>query len=150
MKSFSYIFPLAVALAAFAPRLQAVPGDPGAAPQTAFAIPVRDNWEISGGLPENALLLSLQGLANTDAPRVYIDYPAGSPQAAINTAMQPLTFSVTIVSALSLYSLFFTVYKSKYKWSAPGTALFLALVSWLIAGRTSTVTVPSPFTSGVT
>ncbi len=39
------------------------------------------------------------------AHHIYIDYPRGSPQAALNTAMQPLTFSVTIVSALSLYSL---------------------------------------------
>ncbi|HWB23534.1 MAG TPA: cbb3-type cytochrome c oxidase subunit I, partial [Gaiellaceae bacterium] len=68
------------------------------------------------------------------AHHIYIDYPAGSPQAAINTAMQPLTFSVTIVSALSLYSLFFTIFRSNYKWNAVGTALFLALVSWLTAG----------------
>ncbi len=68
--------PFAAALAAFAPVSRAAPGDPGPAPKTAFALPVLDNWEISGGLPENALIISLQGLANTDAPQVYIDYPA--------------------------------------------------------------------------
>ena len=73
------------------------------------------------------------------AHHIYIDYPAGSPQAAINTAMQPLTFSVTIVSALSLYSLFFTIFRSNYKWNAVGTALFLALVSWLIAGLSGVI-----------
>jgi len=73
------------------------------------------------------------------AHHVYIDYPAGSPQAAINTAMQPLTFSITIVSALSLYSLFFTIYRSRYTWNAAGTALFLALVSWLVAGLSGVV-----------
>jgi cytochrome c oxidase subunit 1 len=68
------------------------------------------------------------------AHHVYLDYPVNSPQAAIDTAMQPLTFALTIVSALSLYSLFFTIYKSDYKWNAAGTALFLGLVSWLSAG----------------
>ena len=73
------------------------------------------------------------------AHHVYIDYPSGSPQAAIDTAMQPLTFSLTIVSALSLYSLVFTIYKSKYQWNAAGTALFLGLVSWLSAGLSGVV-----------
>ena len=73
------------------------------------------------------------------AHHVYIDYPVNSPQAAIDTAMQPLTFSLTIVSALSLYSLFFTIYRSNYKWNAAGTALFLGLVSWLSAGLSGVV-----------
>ena len=42
--------------------------------------------------------------------------------------MQPLTFAVTIVSALSLYSLFFTIYRSRFTWNAAATALFLGLV----------------------
>ena len=53
--------------------------------------------------------------------------------------MQPLTFALTIVSALSLYSLFFTIYKSNYTWNAAGTALFLGLVSWLSAGLSGVV-----------
>jgi cytochrome c oxidase subunit 1 len=73
------------------------------------------------------------------AHHIYIDYPEGSPQAAINTAMEPLTFSVTIVSALSLYSLFFTVYRSRFVWNAASTALFLGLVSWLLAGLSGVV-----------
>jgi cytochrome c oxidase subunit 1 len=68
------------------------------------------------------------------AHHIYIDYPAGSPQAALNVTMEPLTFSVTIVSALSLYSLFFTIYRSQFQWTAASTALYLGLVSWLIAG----------------
>jgi cytochrome c oxidase subunit I len=68
------------------------------------------------------------------AHHIYIDYPSGSPQAAINVTMEPLTFSVTIVSALSLYSLFFTIYRSKFEWNAASTALYLGLASWLIAG----------------
>ncbi len=73
------------------------------------------------------------------AHHIYIDYPSGSPQAAINTTMQPLTFSLTIVSALSLYSLFFTLYRSRFPWNAAATALFLGLVSWLLAGLSGVV-----------
>ena len=83
MKSFfkfSALFTLAAAL--LAPALHAVPGVPGPAPKEAWLIPVKDNWEITpskpGGpadLAENLMLIALQGLANTDAPRVYIEYP---------------------------------------------------------------------------
>ena len=55
--------------------LHAVPGVAGPAPKEAYIVPAKDNWEIAGSLPENALLISLQGLANTDAPRVFVDYP---------------------------------------------------------------------------
>ena len=70
------------AAAMLAPVLRAVPGVSGPAPKTAFLIPVKDNWEINPAKPgapaalaENLLLIALQGLANTDAPRVYIEYP---------------------------------------------------------------------------
>lgn len=34
-----------------------------------------NHWDVAGSLDENALLISLQGLANTDAPRLYFLYP---------------------------------------------------------------------------
>lgn len=34
-----------------------------------------DNWSIDGKLPENAFLISLQGVANTRGPRLYFIYP---------------------------------------------------------------------------
>ncbi len=73
------------------------------------------------------------------AHHIYIDYPQGSPQAALNVAMQPVTFSLTVVSALSLYSLFFTMYRSRFQWNAAATALFLGLVSWLLSGLSGVV-----------
>lgn len=72
------------------------------------------------------------------AHHMYLDYPNGV-QAAINTAMMPITFALTIVSALSLYSLFFTIYRSRWTWTAASTALFLGLVSWLLAGLSGVV-----------
>ena len=73
------------------------------------------------------------------AHHIYMDYPEGSPQAAINTAMQPLTFAIVIPSALSLYSLGFTIYRSDWQWTGASTAFFLGLVSWLLAGLSGIV-----------
>jgi len=72
------------------------------------------------------------------AHHMYLDYPNGL-QAAINTTMEPITFALTIVSALSLYSLFFTIYRSNWVWNAASTALFLGLVSWLLSGLSGVV-----------
>ncbi|MGE0026501.1 MAG: cbb3-type cytochrome c oxidase subunit I [Thermoleophilia bacterium] len=72
------------------------------------------------------------------AHHLYMDYPNGI-QAAINTGMEPLTFALTIVSALSLYSLFMTIFRSRWEWTASSTALFLGLVSWLLAGLSGVV-----------
>jgi hypothetical protein len=42
---------------------------------SAFMMRIEDNWEIDGKLPVNAFLISLQGLANDGAPRLYFVYP---------------------------------------------------------------------------
>ncbi len=94
---------------------------------------------VSGNLITVGWTIAIVANVIVWAHHVYIDYPVNSPQAAIDTAMQPLTFALTIVSALSLYSLFFTIYKSSYTWNAAGTALFLGLVSWLSAGLSGVV-----------
>ena len=83
------------------------------------------------------------------AHHIYLDYPSGSPQAALNTAMQPITFSLTIVSALSLYSLFFTIYRSDWVWTGASTAIFLGLVSWLLSGLSGVVNATIAFDSVV-
>jgi cytochrome c oxidase subunit I len=72
------------------------------------------------------------------AHHLYLDYPNGI-QAAINTGMEPLTFALTIVSALSLYSLGMTIFRSRWTWNAASTGLFLGLVSWLLAGLSGVV-----------
>ena len=33
------------------------------------------DWNVAGGLPEKAMLVSLQGLANREAPQLYIIHP---------------------------------------------------------------------------
>ena len=72
------------------------------------------------------------------AHHLYMDYPNGI-QAAINTGMEPLTFALTIVSALSLYSLGMTIFRSRWTWNAASLGLFMGLVSWLLAGLSGVV-----------
>lgn len=36
---------------------------------------LKDDWKVKGGLGENAFLLSLQGIVNTDTPQLYFIYP---------------------------------------------------------------------------
>lgn len=72
------------------------------------------------------------------AHHVYIDYPTDL-QKWVNTAMQPTTFALTIPSALSLYSLFFTVFRSRFEWTGASTALFLGMIGWLTSGLSGVV-----------
>ena len=41
----------------------------------AYMMRLEDHWTVAGDLDRNAFLISLQGLANTDAPRLYFVYP---------------------------------------------------------------------------
>lgn len=60
------------ALPAFA---QPVPRKVAKAPPTATIVPLSDNWRLDGDVPVHALLISLQGLANRESPRLYLEYP---------------------------------------------------------------------------
>ena len=73
------------------------------------------------------------------AHHLYLDYPSGTAQAQINTAMQPITYALVLPSALSLYSLGFTIYRSRFRWTPASTALFFGLVGWLLAGLSGIV-----------
>src|SRR5581483_822017 len=94
---------------------------------------------VAGNVIAIAWAIAVTANVLVRAHHIYIDYPSGTPQAALNVAMQPMTFSLTTVSALSLYSLFFTMFRSRYVWNAASTALFLGLVSWLLSGLSGVV-----------
>lgn len=67
---------LALAGAALHPAsAQPVPHRVDKAPATATLIPLSENWRMDGDVPVHALLISLQGLANRDYPRIYLEYP---------------------------------------------------------------------------
>ncbi|MFN8112022.1 MAG: cbb3-type cytochrome c oxidase subunit I [Solirubrobacterales bacterium] len=73
------------------------------------------------------------------AHHIYLDYPEGSIQAAINTSMQPLTFAIVLPSAISLYSLSMTVWRSDFQWTPAAKFLAAAMLSWLVAGLSGIV-----------
>ena len=64
---------------------------------------------------------------------MYLDFP-NTFQQTVNLGMQPLTYAVTIPSALSLYSLGFTIYRSDFQWTPAAKFLAVGMVSWLVAG----------------
>lgn len=43
--------------------------------QTAYFMKLQDGWEVKSSLAENAFLISLQGIANTDSAHLYFIYP---------------------------------------------------------------------------
>jgi cytochrome c oxidase subunit I len=73
------------------------------------------------------------------AHHVYLDYPQGTVQATINTAMQPLTFSISIVSALSLFSLSATMWRSRFDWNPAAKFLVAGMFGWFTAGLSGVV-----------
>jgi cytochrome c oxidase subunit I len=73
------------------------------------------------------------------AHHIYLDYPQGSIQGALNTSMQPLTYAIVLPSAISLYSLSLTIWRSDFQWTPAAKFLAAAMVSWLVAGLSGIV-----------
>ncbi len=73
------------------------------------------------------------------AHHVYLDYPTDSIQSGINVVAQPLTFSITLVSALSLFSLSATIWRSEFDWSVGAKWLAAGLIGWFTAGLSGVV-----------
>jgi hypothetical protein len=51
----------------------------------AYVIRLENDWEIAGKLPVNAMLISLQGIANKQGPFVYLLYPDDWPFTYVNS-----------------------------------------------------------------
>jgi cytochrome c oxidase subunit 1 len=73
------------------------------------------------------------------AHHIYVDYPQDSMQSVINVAMEPLTFSITLVSALSLYSLTVTTWRSDFEWNPASKFLVAGMFGWFTAGLSGVV-----------
>jgi cytochrome c oxidase subunit 1 len=73
------------------------------------------------------------------AHHIYLDYPQDSFQNVINVAMQPLTFSITLVSAISVYSLCATMYKSDFEWNPASKFLVAGIIGWFTAGLSGVI-----------
>jgi cytochrome c oxidase subunit I len=83
------------------------------------------------------------------AHHIYMDYPQDSIQGVINMAMEPLTFSITIVSALSLYSLTATIWRSDFDWNPASKFLVAGLFGWFTAGLSGVVNATIAFNTDV-
>ncbi len=68
------------------------------------------------------------------AHHIYLDYPQDSIQGALNASMQPLTFAIVLPSAISLYSLSLTIWRSDFQWTPAAKFLAAAMLSWFVAG----------------
>lgn len=75
MRHFLRFLLLACTLGLWSASAQPVPHRVDRAPAGATLIPLSSNWRLDGDVPVHALLISLQGLANRDYPRVYLEYP---------------------------------------------------------------------------
>ncbi len=51
----------------------------------AFTFRLDDDWSVRGGLPANAMMISLQGLANRPGPELYLLYPDDWPFTYVNS-----------------------------------------------------------------
>jgi hypothetical protein len=51
----------------------------------AFVFRLGDDWSVGGGLPVNAMMISLQGLANRPGPALYLLYPDDWPFTYVNS-----------------------------------------------------------------
>ena len=89
---------------------------------------------VAGGIIAVAWTVAVIANVLVWAHHVYLDYPDHTHQGLINTLMQPMTFSLVIPSALSIYSLTFTILRSRFHWNAASLAMFLGILSWVLAG----------------
>ena len=75
-----------------------------------------------------------------------LTYPNGQPvQQALNTMMQPTTYSLVLPSALSLFSIAATVYRSNFEWTTASKFLIGGVVGWLVAGLQGIINATSSF-----
>ena len=94
---------------------------------------------VAGDVIAIAWLIAVITNVTIWAHHVYLDYPEQTIQGAVNVAMQPLTFSISIVSALSLFSLAATMWRSSFEWTPASKFLVAGLIGWLTAGLSGLV-----------
>ena len=73
------------------------------------------------------------------AHHVYIDFPNGTSQAIVNTIAEPLTYSITLPSVVSIVAIVVTIMAARPSWGLPMKFTIAAVFSWLLAGFSGVV-----------
>lgn len=94
---------------------------------------------VAGNVVVFAWLIAVVANVIVWAHHIYTDYPTDSVQGALNTAMQPTTFAIVAPSAISLYSLSATIWRSDFEWSPAAKFLAAAMIGWITAGLSGVV-----------
>lgn len=68
------------------------------------------------------------------AHHMYMDYPDSGPQWLLNTIHEPFTFAIVLASALSIYVLSCTIFRSDFIWNAGSKFIIAGILGWLTAG----------------
>jgi cytochrome c oxidase subunit 1 len=80
------------------------------------------------------------------AHHLYMNYPDGNDvQETLGTIMQPTTYALVLPSAMSLFSLAATIWRSDFQWNAASKFLIAGAISWLVAGLQGIINATSAF-----
>lgn len=80
------------------------------------------------------------------AHHLYMNYPDGeNVQQTLGTIMQPTTYALVLPSALSLFSIAATIYKSDFQWNVASKFLIAGIISWLVAGLQGIINATAAF-----
>jgi len=121
---------------------------PGQPPREIAVIDVAGDWEANGDLPRQALLISLQGLSNRNAPNIYLLYNAEY----VHTDIKPvLEFykkrhgmkTVTVTSVDEAVRKFKAFMKGYVVWDT--TVMASLMVSYTVAGLEDALVVTEAF-----
>lgn len=80
------------------------------------------------------------------AHHLYMNYPDGqNVQQSLGTIMQPTTYALVLPSALSLYSIAATIWRSNFQWNVASKFLVAGIISWLVAGLQGIINATAAF-----
>jgi cytochrome c oxidase subunit I len=80
------------------------------------------------------------------AHHLYMNYPSETNvQQTLGTIMQPTTYALVLPSALSLYSIAATIWRSDFEWNVASKFLIVGIISWLVAGLQGIINATAAF-----
>lgn len=101
---------------------------------------------VAGRAVAVAWLIALSMNLFVWAHHLYMNYPGGQEvQQTLGTIMQPTTYALVLPSALSLYSIAATIWRSDFQWNTASKFLIAGILSWLVAGLQGVINATAVF-----